>query len=157
MKFKPYWSVIPLVTVLTAALGSFFSSNGMPWYDAVIIKPELTPDKWAFPVAWTTIYVLTACAALRLWNHAPRGDRFNAIMLFFLANAFLNAFWSTLFFGLHEIEWAFYEMIALELTVLALMALSWKHSKLATALLVPYAGWVAFATVLTYQILQLNR
>lgn len=156
MKFKPYWSVLPLIAVLTAGLGSYFSSNGMPWYDSVVIKPELTPAKWLFPIAWNFIFVTATCSALRLWNHAPRDERFHVLMLLFLMNAFLNVLWSTLFFGLHQIEWAFYEMLLLEATVLGLMGLSWKRSKLAAVLLLPYALWVGFATVLTYQILQLN-
>lgn len=156
MKFKPYWSVIPLVTVLVAGLGSYFSTNGMDWYDAVVVKPELTPPSWLFPVAWNFIFITATYAALRVWNHTARNTHFQILMGLFLANAFLNVFWSALFFGLHQIEWALIEMILLEITTLALIALTWKKSKLTAALLLPYAVWVAFATVLTYQILQLN-
>lgn len=156
MKFKPYWSVLPLITVVTAALGTYFSSNGMDWYNTALVRPELTPDKWAFPVAWTTIYILTTCSALIVWNRAPRNAHFRATMSLFLANAFLNMLWSVLFFGLHQVQWALYEMIALEATVLALMVMTFKVSKTASALLLPYAAWVGFATFLTYQVSQLN-
>lgn len=156
MKLKPYWSVIPLVAVLTAGLGSYFSSNGMPWYDATLIKPELTPDKWVFPVAWNIIFIATTCSALILWNKLPKNRVQNIIFTLFAVNAVLNVLWSALFFKEHHIEAAFYEMLGLELTVLLLIALSWKQSELASLLLLPYAAWVAFASVLTYQILQLN-
>lgn len=156
MKFKPYWSVLPLVTVIVAALGSYFSSNGMPWYNAVLIKPELTPPGWAFPLAWNIIFVATTCSALLIWNKAKRDTRFQTVMLLFLANAFLNVFWSLLFFNLHQLNWALIEMLALEASTLGLILLTWKSSKLASALLLPYAVWVGFASFLTYQIVQLN-
>lgn len=156
MKFKPYWSVLPLTTVLVAGLGSYFSSNGMDWYNTVLVRPELTPPSWVFPVAWNIIFITATISALLIWNKFKRDDRFKAIMSLFLVNGVLNVFWSTLFFGLHQIEWAFAEMLVLEATVLAIMVLSWKNSKLASALLLPYALWIGFASFLTYQILQLN-
>lgn len=156
MKFKPYWSVLPLTTVIVAGLGSYFSSNGMDWYNTTLVRPELTPPGWVFPVAWNFIFITATISALLVWNKFKRDDRFKAIMTLFLANGFLNVFWSTLFFGLHQIEWAFAEMLVLEATVLAIMVLSWKNSKLASVLLLPYALWVGFASFLTYQILQLN-
>lgn len=157
MKFKPYWSLIPLSTVLVAGLGSYFSANGMDWYDTVLITPEgLTPDKWVFPVAWNLIFIATTLSALLIWNKSKRDARFKWIMGLFGANAVLNVAWNALFFGMREIQIAFIEMLFLEASILALLILNWKISKTASALLLPYLAWVGFASFLTYQILLFN-
>jgi len=41
--------------------------------------------------------------------------------------------------------------------VIGLMILIWPVSRLAAGLLIPYAGWVAFATYLSYIIWSLNK
>lgn len=156
MKLKPYSVVFPLVTLFVAGLGSMFTSGGMEWYDTQLIRPELTPPKWIFPVAWNLIFLATTVSALIVWNTFKRDDRFKWILGLFLANGFLNVLWSYLFFGKHLIALALYEMIALELTLLALHVLTWKKSKTASLLLLPYSLWIAFATFLTYQIVLLQ-
>ena len=47
--------------------------------------------------------------------------------------------------------------MALEGTTIALIIRAWPVSRLASLLLVPYALWVAFATVLTWSIAARNR
>lgn len=148
--------VFILITVLTALVGSFFSTSGMPWYDTVLIRPDFTPPKWVFPIAWNTIFVCTTLSAIILWSKPLSTSRRRWIFGLFALNAILNVLWSYLFFELHKIGPAFGEMILLEATVLALIILSWKHSKLASALLLPYLVWIAFATYLTSLIYQLN-
>ena len=169
MKFKPNYIFIPLITVLVAVIGGAFTSIGMPWYDATLIQPELTPPKWAFPVAWNTIFVLTTISALIVWNKGTGRKGFLAILLnkkpselhwwivgLFILNAILNVAWSLLFFVFQMIGAAFVEMIFLELTLVLLIGLTWKVSRLASVLLLPYAAWVGFASYLTYQIWLLN-
>lgn len=156
LKLKPNYFVIPLITVATAALGSFFTNIGMPWYDADLIKPALTPPSLAFPIAWTTIFILTTISVLIIWNKSKRDKVFGWLIALFILNAFLNAAWCLLFFTLRDIQGALIEMILLEGTTIGIMAVTWKKSKLASLLLAPYLVWVGFATYLTYMILSLN-
>jgi benzodiazapine receptor len=141
--------------------------NGL--YNTVLDKPELTPPNWLFPIAWTTIFILTAISALIVWNSGEDEKRYFLIfkkkianhllpflMGLFVANAVLNVCWSLLFFTLHFTYAAFVEMMLLEGTVIALMILIFKRSKTASLLLLPYAVWVAFATYLTSQIILVN-
>lgn len=156
MKLKPYSVLFPLVTLLVAGLGSTFTSGGMEWYNTELTQPEVTPPNWVFPIAWNLIFLATTISALIVWNTFKKGDYLQWILGLFLANGFLNVLWSYLFFGKHLITLAFYEMIVLELTLLALHALTWKKSKTASLLLLPYTLWIAFATFLTYQIVLLQ-
>ncbi|MBN1494492.1 tryptophan-rich sensory protein [Candidatus Peregrinibacteria bacterium] len=168
-KFKSNYVIIPFVTILVAIIGSIFSQSGMMWYNTELVKPELTPPGWVFPIAWNTIFVLTTISALIVWNSGPKQKRFlllfkkkaedtilSLIMGLFIANAVLNVCWSLLFFTLRFTYAAFLEMIVLEATVIALIVLIYKRSKAASALLLPYAVWVAFATYLTSQVILLN-
>lgn len=168
-KFKLNYAIIPLVTIATAVIGGIFSNLGMQWYQNELVKPELTPPGWVFPIAWTVIFILTMISALILWNSGKGEKRFllvfkkkvddsalSLIMGLFIANAVLNVCWSLLFFTLRYTYAAFLEMLLLEITVVALIALTYKRSKAASALLLPYAVWVAFATYLTSQVILMN-
>jgi len=87
---------------------------------------------------------------------AKYAKRIPLIMAAFILNAMLNVGWSWLFFSLHLIGWAAWEAILLEASVIVLIVLIRPISRVAAGLLVPYAAWVAFATVLTFIIWQLN-
>lgn len=169
MKLKRNHIIIPFITIVVAILGGWASSKGMDWYSTQLIRPDLTPPKIAFPIAWNLIFLFTTISALIVWNKSEEGKnfllklfrkkqqpKFWLIMELFAANAVLNVVWSVLFFTLHAIFPAFIEMIILELTLLFLIPLVWKVSKLASLLLVPYAAWVGLATYLTYLIMGLN-
>ncbi len=64
--------------------------------------------------------------------------------------------WSYLFFGLHLMSAATGEAALLFLSVLGVIAVVWPVSRVAAALLFPYAGWVAFATYLTLRVWTMN-
>jgi len=152
---KINYVVIPLVVIAVSVLGSMFSgSESMLWYNT-LNKPGLTPANWAFPVAWTIIFFLSAVSAILAYNKSL-GSLKISITALFLVNAVLNVLWSLLFFKLHLIQPALLEMILLELSVIMLMMVIWRVSKTATWLLAPYVIWVAFATYLTFEIMRLN-
>jgi translocator protein len=152
---------IPLVTIIVAIVGSVITSHGMDWY-ATVLKPDFTPPGKTIGMVWTVIFILSTISALIFWNiHKPYGRlpqnaRFSFVVFFFLANAFLNVFWSYLFFSQHLIYQAFYEAVVLDLTVIMLIILMWRVSKWASLLLFPYAIWTAFASYLTLSVWMLN-
>lgn len=155
MKFKPNYLIIPLVTIVTAFLGSTITRNGMDWYYYVLGRPTVIPPTWVFPLVWNIIFICTTISALIIWNHR-KNSYFWWIIGLFIANAILNIFWSFLFFNLHLLKASFFEMFFLEATIVALMIMTWKTSKIASYLLLPYLIWVAIATYFTYQIILLN-
>ena len=169
MRLKPNYFLIPLITVIVAVLGSYFSSVGMRWYETQIIKPVITPPNWAFPLAWNIIFVLATISALIIWNRGSRENKILAILLrkksskkfwivigLFIFNALLNLLWSLFFFTFHLIEISFYNLIILEITTVLIMIFSWSISKFASLLLLPYVLWVGWAGILLFQILALN-
>jgi tryptophan-rich sensory protein len=135
--------------------------GGESWYDG-IHKPEFTPPGDIIGGVWTVLFVFGTISALIFWNlHMPfgrirRSGRFWFITVMFLLNACLNVFWSFLFFYQHLVLAAFWDTIALGLTVVILVVAIWPISKWASTLLIPYAVWVAFASYLNYIIWFIN-
>lgn len=155
-KLKLNYLVIPLIAVFVSVFGSWLTDTGMDWYKTISL-PEFTPPGSFIGIVWTIIFILTTISVLVVWNKFERNKIFWIIVVLFLANAFLNVFWSFLFFNQHLIGWSLIEMNILNLTTILLIIFIWPKSKFASVLLMPYAGWVAFATYLAYNIWLLNK
>lgn len=123
------------------------------WY-AGLAKPGWTPPNWVFPVVWNALYVLMGVSLWLLWRSANSPARL-AIGLFFIQLA-LNAAWSPVFFGLHQIRWGVAIIVALALTIAATIAVAWDANRIAAWLLVPYLIWVIYAASLNSAIALLN-
>lgn len=137
-----------------AALGALTTELG-PWYYG-LRKPEWQPPDWLFGPAWTLIFALAALAGVLYWrNRANRNDGLQVIAAFAM-NAFLNTFWSLLFFRLKRPDWALDEVGFLWLSIVLLIVLVARGSRIAAWLLLPYLVWVSFAAVLNWKIVQLN-
>ena len=135
---------------LAAGLGGVWFQPGQ-WYE-LIAKPSWTPPDAVFPVAWTLLYVLMGVAAWLAW----RRSGWKSPHKLFVFQLILNAGWSWLFFGLHRTGWALAELGLLWLAILAVTVGFWRIRPAAGALMLPYAGWVAFAAALNFRIWQLN-
>lgn len=129
--------------------GSMFPTG--PWYSN-LIKPSWTPPNWVFPVAWTSIYVLTSFAAARV---APMEGSHYA-MAFWALQIALNTLWTPVFFGLRRLKGSLPIMAALWVAV---AGASWAHFQLdfwAGLAFVPYLVWVTVAAALNISIARLN-
>lgn len=152
---KLSYIIIPLVTLLTSVLGSLITKEGRAWYQTINLPP-ITPPGSVIGSVWTVIFIFTAVAAIIVFNKTEKVNELWRLAILFLINAGLNVFWSYLFFGQYLIGWAVTAALVLEFSVLSLIVFCWPKSKLAAILLLPYAGWVLFASYLTYLIWRLN-
>ena len=139
---------------VVATAGGLLTELG-PWYQALRVPPWKPPD-WAFGPIWTTIFGLTTWAGLRGWRDARDASyRIRLVVLLALNGAF-NILWSVLFFKLYRPDWAFVEVWFLWTSILGLLVLLGRTSRLSGALMVPYLAWVSTAAYLNYTIIQLN-
>ena len=146
--------VAALAAMALAGLGALSTDLG-PWYQG-LRQPAWKPPDILFGPAWTLIYTLAATAGVRAWHAAPsRGDREWLIALFAL-NGFLNLTWSLLFFRLQRPDWALFEVGFLWASILLLMIVLGRYSRLAWLLLAPYLAWVSFAATLNLAVVRLN-
>lgn len=155
-KFKAYYLVAPLFVVLTAMAGSVITDQGMSWYKTLSF-PSFAPPGSFIGMVWTIIFILATIAVIIYLNKNLKSKKRSVIVLLFLINALLNVAWSSLFFGHGLIGASLIEMFFLNATILILIILMWRSSRISSILLIPYFLWVSFASYLTYLIWGLNR
>ncbi|UPJ62695.1 TspO/MBR family protein [Bradyrhizobium sp. 191] len=119
---------------------------------AALAKPDFVPPNWAFPVAWTILYIMIAVAGWRTFRRVPSGKA----MLAWAAQLALNFAWSPVMFTMHQIGAALVILVGLFAAIVTYIGLEMPRDRLAAALFVPYAAWVAFAGVLNAAIWRLN-
>lgn len=146
--------IAAVAAIAVAALGATITDLG-PWYQG-LVKPDWTPPDPAFGLGWTVIFTATAIAGVTAWRAAPTSQVSDTLVGLFAFNAFLNISWSLLFFRVQRPDWAFAELVILWLSILALIIICARYSKLSALLLVPYLVWVSFAGALNWQIIALN-
>lgn len=134
------------------------------WYPA-LVKPRWTPPDIAFPIVWTTLFVLMGVAAWLVWRRIAGADATPETagalarwlpLLLFLVQLALNAAWSMLFFGLRSPGPALVEIVVLIAAIVATMIAFWRLSPLAGALFLPYLLWVGYATALNVAVWRMN-
>ena len=151
------WALLLVPGVmLLGSLAGLLSGSGLEnaWY-ASLRKPAISPSSDVFSVVWPALYALMGLAAALIcaaWGARGR----NAALAAFAAQLALNLAWSPVFFGAHQITGALIVILLLDAAVLVTIGLFWRIRWLAGALLLPYLAWILFATVLTWQYLELN-
>jgi tryptophan-rich sensory protein len=142
--------ILFLALVAAAALTGVQFRPGL-WYDG-LIKPDWTPPKWLFPPVWTALYIMIAIAGWRVYEREGFGA---TLAVWFVALA-LNAVWSWIMFGQHQIALAALDIVALWIAVVAFIILAWNVDRLASLLFVPYLVWITYAAALNLAILRSN-
>jgi translocator protein len=142
------------LALVTAAVGGTITVLDS-WYYS-LTQPDWAPPDYMFGIIWTAVFAMIAIAGVLTWEKAPSGRMLEMTLGLFALNGFLNLAWSFLFFRMQRPDWAFYELIALWLSILALIILCGRFSRGAALLLTPYLIWVTIAGVLNYQVVELN-
>jgi len=148
-------AVFLVVCLGAGGLGAIATTPEIEGWYRTIAKPEWNPPDWIFGPVWTTLFILMAIAAWLVWK--PAGFKAAATPLSLFAwQLLLNIAWSWIFFGLHELGWAFVEIVVLWLAIAATTIAFFRCSQIAGWLLVPYLAWVSFAAVLNFTIWRMN-
>ena len=146
---------VGLCLLVGAAGGAVTAPAIRGWYLSLARPPGVPPD-WVFAPVWTTLYILMGVAAWLVWCRLPLGEARTALRLWGWQLA-ANAIWTPMFFALHSPGVA----LAVILGLLGLIGLTLhtflRVRLLAGWLLVPYVGWVCYATYLNAGFWWLNR
>jgi benzodiazapine receptor len=121
------------------------------WY-ASLEKPPFNPPNWLFGPVWFVLYVLIAVAGWRTFLAEPNG----AAMKIWYAQMGLNWLWSPTWFSLHLLWPAFVVIISILALIVAFIVTARRRDPLSAWMFVPYAAWVAFASLLNLSIAVLN-
>ncbi|HWH17066.1 MAG TPA: TspO/MBR family protein [Allosphingosinicella sp.] len=156
---SPFWRYaaisVPLILGTGFLIGRLSNSGyGNDWFDA-LAKPATMPPGWAFGAAWSMLYIaLGLSLALVLAAPRQRGRRF-ALGLF-AAQMLLNFSWSPVFFGMNEARPALLIIVTMLALSIAIVFLFRRIDRRANWLMLPYLAWLAFASHLNFEIIQLN-
>lgn len=124
------------------------------WYDS-LDKPVYTPPNAVFPAVWSSLYLLMAYSGWKTWNAEDSPERSRALRLW-MEQLVANAQWTKLFFGDQNPERALTDSVALETILINYIMTARKVEPKAAAAFLPYAAWVAFATLLNAEIAKRN-
>jgi translocator protein len=146
---------VPLILLLGIGSGRLSGSGyGNPWFDA-LVKPSIMPGGGVFAVVWTILYALLGLA-LAFVLHARRArGRGLAISLFAIQLA-MSLVWSPLFFAGHQVQAAFWLIVAIFAAAAATTILFGRIRTGAGLLMLPYLAWLMFAGLLNFEIGRLN-
>lgn len=140
-----------LIVVLGGGLVIGYLTPPDAWF-ANLAKPSFNPPGWIFGPVWTLLYICIAIAGWRQWVRNPRG----APLRLWWAQLLLNFTWSPAFFGAHQIDTALVGILSLFIMIVLFILSVWHTDRLSAILFLPYALWVAFASLLNGSILVLN-
>lgn len=147
--------IISLVVVYAAAaIGGIGSANAPVFYRELSL-PAFAPPAWWFGPVWTTLYTLMGIGAYLIWRRREQAGAQRALQIF-AVQLVLNVLWSWIFFAWYQGALAFVEILLLLAAIVAMLVSFWRVNKVAALLQIPYLLWVSFATLLSFQIWQLN-
>ncbi|MET0574197.1 MAG: TspO/MBR family protein [Pedobacter agri] len=157
MKFKPIAFIVNIaITLGIGALGGWATEQSVKTWYPTLHKPSFNPPNWLFAPVWTTLYILIGIAAYLVWMKRDKIEHLPRTIAIYFIQLILNLAWSFIFFYLHEIGFALFEIIILLMIIIANAITFYKIDKWAGILFIPYILWVSFASFLTYNIFILN-
>lgn len=147
---KVNWRVLIfslIIVYVVGFVGSLFTSINNDWYESV--RPSITPPSFVFPIVWNILFFLIALSLYFAWINSKKSEK-KKIALVFGINLILNALWSLFYFKLQNPLFAFFELILIWISIIAMMIVTYKIKKISAYLLIPYLLWVSFAGVLNW-------
>ncbi len=139
-----------IVVTFCAPLLGLFGKPGA-WY-AALDKPSWNPPAWIFGPVWSLLYLMMAVAAWIVWKRAG----WHRALGLYLIQLALNAAWTPIFFGAHQLGWALMEISVMWFAILLTLCSFFRLSRPAAWLLVPYLAWTTFAAFLNFTLWRMN-
>jgi len=157
MKFKPLAFILNIALTLSiGALGGWATATSVQTWYPTLNKPSFNPPNWLFAPVWTSLYLSIGIAAYLVWIKRDTITHFPRTVAIYLIQLILNLAWSFIFFYLHEIGFALFEILILLVVIIVNALMFYKINKWAGLIFIPYILWVSFASFLTYNIFLLN-
>ncbi len=149
---------IPLLISFLGSRATEPHSDG--WYEQADKAPWNPPD-WLFGPVWIILYIGMGVAAWLIWRERHRLRATPALVLYFVQLA-VNGVWSPLFFAGYP-SWgtaALWAALGVLVTLIVLVSLTlrafWPISRTAGIILLPYLGWILYASTLNAYIAVAN-
>lgn len=133
-----------------ATFGGLFGPGA--WF-AALHKPSWNPPGWVFGPVWTVLYVMIAIAGTLAWRHTSTRRQTTP---WWIAQMALNALWTPMFFGLHQLWLAVAVIGGVWVCIVGFIVTVRPQQPGVAALFLPYLAWVSFASALNIAIAAMN-
>lgn len=159
--YKSFKKFLYVVTIILTALiiylfGTVFTEQNYEWFLSLNM-PAYNPPSWVFMLVWAILFVLIAISAiLVLFAPDKQRKKCNLVMIMYVINALLNSLFNVLFFGFHSIELALFQLPFFLASIILMITCSYRVSKIAAYLLIPYLLWGLYATILMVSVYFIN-
>lgn len=159
MTKRPEWKKLIVSILIPLAVGGAAAliANGSFKDFETLNKPPLAPPAWAFPAAWTLLYILMGIAAYLVYCSEKYPGRIERALTFYAVQLFMNFCWTLIFFNLKLYLAAFIWLVLLWGAIAGTALLFRFISKPAGWLMLPYLAWVTFVGYLNLEVYILNR
>ena len=123
-----------------------------------IKKPCFQPPGWIIGPVWTILYIMIGVSACLIWNLDDQfsSKHYTAWAVFFF-QMILNYAWPLLFFHYALLFVSLIDIIIMAFSIYLNIFLFYQILSMAGLLLIPYAIWVSFASIINFEIWRLNR
>lgn len=146
--------LVPLIVLAGSLAGALSGSGETSWY-AALEKPGFQPPSYLFGIVWPILYALMAFALVTVIQ--ARGSRLRGLAIgLFVAQFLVNLLWSPIFFGMHQVSFAFWWILLMLVLAVATTLVFWRIRKVAAWLMLPYIAWICFAAALNFEIDRMN-
>lgn len=136
-------------------LSAWLTRAGMESYNAMAIKPPLSPPPAVFGIVWSILYALMGAGMARIDRLTASVEKSRAKGLF-AVQLVMNFCWSIWFFTLRGYGFSLL-WLAVMWAVVVMMAVSfYSLDKAAGIMQIPYSVWTAFAIYLNFCVWRLN-
>ncbi|GAA4541524.1 TspO/MBR family protein [Amycolatopsis samaneae] len=150
---NPWLALLGFVTVVAVVglVGALAATSAREIYGR-LHQPSWAAPAELFGPMWTVMYLLIAFAGWWYWRTDGETGAYAAYGIGLL----LNLLWTPLFFAGRSTTLALIDVVALDFVVFVTVVLFARRSRVAAVLLVPYLGWLAYATALNSAVVVLN-
>ena len=148
-----FWIVL---TELVGAAAGLLNREGIRLYASKAIKPPFSPPSALFPVVWGLLYLQMGIAAARI-SLLGNGDQRRSAMRLYGLQLGVNFLWPLIFFTLQAFGPAFLWLVLLWGLIVRMLLSFREIDRTASAVLLPYLLWTAFAGYLNFGVWLLNR
>ena len=127
MTKRPEWKKLIISILIPLAVGgaAVLIANGSFKDFEALNKPPLAPPAWAFPAAWTLLYILMGIAAYLVYCSEKYPGRIERALTFYAVQLFMNFCWTLIFFNLKFYLAAFIWLVLLWAAIAIVCACGW--------------------------------
>ncbi len=143
-----------LIPLAVGFLSSALSRNTSNTYET-LIKPDISPPGYLFPIVWTILYILMGISSYLIYT--SDSEHKTKALNIYAAQLIFNFFWSIIFFRYNNYLLAFVWLLVLIVLIILMIKTFYEIKPIAGILQVFYLLWCIFAAYLNLNIYLLNR